>query len=272
MRGWGAGFARIELLVVSFLSAAVLAGVYQTLMAQERSYEAAGLMIHDRESLRTALGILVSELAEVSSIGGASIGHSDIRVAASDSITFRALRKTGFFCTMDRADRRATVWSVGDEFETGDRILLFVDNDSILYTDDRWDTTTVTSASSITDAACTARWDRPLQTLELADQDMAGVQPLSPVRAFEYVTYALRPLPSGEWALARRTEDDATLEYLVDGLAPPGQGLQLEYYTPAGTATNDPAQIEEIRITVRTVAGADAVETTEMAQNLYLRN
>lgn len=272
MTGREAGFTRVELLVVSLLSAVVLAGVYRTLVVQERSYEAAGLMIHDRESLRTALGILESELAEVSSIGGARIGHSDVRVAASDSITFRAPRKTGFFCTLDRAAHRTVVWSAGEAFEAGDRVLLFVDNDSILYTDDRWDTTTVAAASNVEDAGCTALWDQPLQYLELDDQDLAGIQPLSPVRAFEYVTYSLRPLPSGEWALARRTEGDATLDYLVDGLAPPGQGLRFEYYTPAGTPTNDPAQIEEIRITVRTDPGADAVQTTEMALNLYLRN
>lgn len=266
------GFTRVELLIVSLLSAIVLGGVYQTLMVRDRSYEAAGLMIHDRKSLRTALAILESELAEVSSIGGARIGHSDIRVAAPDSITFRTPRKTGFFCTLDRVEHRAIAWSVGDPFEAGDRVLLFVDNDSILYTDDRWDATTVTGASGVEDAGCTRLWDQPLQQLELDNQDMAGVQPLSPVRAFEYVTYSLRPLSSGEWALARRTEGDATLEYLVDGLAPPGQGLRFEYYTPAGTATNDPAQVEEIRITVRTDPGADAVQPAEMALNLYLRN
>lgn len=272
MRTQQSGVTLVELLVVSVLTGIVLAGVYQTLMVQEKSYEAAGLLIHDRETLRTALGILESELSEVSTIGGASIGHSDILVATSDSITFRAPRKTGFFCKLDRGDRWAITWSVSDDFETGDRILLFVDNDSILYTDDRWDTTTITNASSTTDSDCSTLWDQPLQYLKLDHQDMTGVQPFAPIRAYEQVTYSLRQLPSGRWALARRTQGDATPDYLVDGLAPPGQGLRFGYLTAGGFATTNPTQIAEIRITVRTDPQTNAVQPAEMATNLYLRN
>lgn len=274
MRAQQSGFTLVELLVVTLLTAIALTGVYQTLIVQEKSYEVAGLKVHDQESLRTGLGILESELREVASIGDSVIGGTDIAVASSDSVVFRAQRKTAFICKLSRADKWLLVWNMGDPFESSEPLLLFVDGDSIQYDDDRWDTTRVSNASSTTDAACSSYWpDMPLQLLKLDNaQDMTGVQTGSPVRSYEWVTYSLYNFGPMGWGLGRR-RGDGRPAYLVGGLAEPGAGLQFDYFTPNGTATNDPTEIARIRITIRTDPRTNTdVESTSMTANLFLRN
>lgn len=273
MRTRQSGFTLVEIMIVSLLTAITLAGVYQTLMVQEKSYETAGLKIHDQESLRTALGILESELREIGSIGGADIGGTDILVADRDSIVFRAHRKIGFICKMSRADKWALVWTLGDPFVDGDPLLLFVDGDSLKYDDDRWDVTTVTNASAESDSECTTAWAEPeQQQLRLENHSLTGVQRGSPLRSYEQVTYSLYQFGHLGWALGRNRDGDRPT-YLVGGLAPPGEGLLFEYFTPAGAMTNDPTQVARIRITARTDPGGNtAVESTAMTTNLFLRN
>lgn len=275
MRTRQSGFTLVELLVVSLLTAVVLAGVYETLQVQEKSYEVAGLKIRDQESLRVALGILESELREVGAIGGADIGGTDIAVASADSIVFRAQRNVGFICKLSRADKWAIVWTLGDPFETSDSLLIFVDSDSARFDDDRWDATVTTNAAAETDADCTSYWPEPeLQRLKLDNHPMAGVQPGSPIRGFDWITYHLHDFGDQGWGLARSQDSDPNSPaLLVSGLAPPGQGLQLQYFTLTGTTTNDPTQIARVRITVRTDPQSNTdIESAQMTTNLYLRN
>lgn len=274
MRTQQSGFTLVELLIVSLLTAVTLAAVYQTLIVQEKTYETAGLLIRDQESLRTALGILESELREVGSIGGAAIGGSDIAVASPDSVVFRAHRKTAFICKMSRSEKWAIVWTLGDPFDNGDPLLLFVDGDSIKYADDRWDTTTVGNASATTDSDCSAYWpDAPLQLIKLSTStDISDVRVGSPIRSYEWVTYSLYKFGPMGWSLGRHY-GDGQADYLVGGLAPPGQGLQIQYFTPTGTATTDPTQVARLRITVKSEPpGNTSVDAAQMTTNLFLRN
>lgn len=274
MRTHQSGFTLVELMIVSLLTAVTLAGVYQTLMVQEESYAAASTMIGDQESVRTALGILESELREIGSIGGADIGGTDISAASAASITFRAQRKTAFLCKVSRAEKWAVVWTLGDPLEAGDPILLFVDGDSIRYADDKWDTTVVTNASAETDTDCSAYWPGvPLQLLKLDNQDLTGVAVGAPIRSYERVTYSVYDFGPLGWGLGRKRAGDERPSYLVGGLAPPGEGLELTYFTPTGAETTDPTQIARMRITVRTEPqGNTDVQPTEMTTSLYLRN
>jgi hypothetical protein len=262
-------------MIVAVLTAVVLVGIYQTLAVQEKSYEAASLLIQDQEALRTALGILESELREVSSIGGSDIGYSDIRSAASGSITFRAQRKTGFVCKMSRGENWAVTWVLGDEFEPSDPILLFVDGDSVSYRDDRWDTTTISSAASETDTDCSSYWPGvPLQLVKFGDsQALDSVAVGAPIRSYEWVTYSLYDFGDLGYGLGRWEQGEEEPDFLIGGLAAPGTGLQFTYYTPDGTETTDETQISRVRISVQTdPAGNSGVEATQMSTNLYLRN
>lgn len=273
MRTRQAGFTLVELLIVAVLTAVTLGAIYETLISQERSYSAARVMIHDQESMRTAVGILESELREISTIGGAAIGSSDILALSSSSITFRAHRNTAFLCTVDRADKWAYVWTLGDPFETGDSVILFVDNEISRSTDDRWDTTTVTSASSATDASCDGVWADPLlQYVKFGNQDLTGVQSGAPIRGYQEVTYGLYDFGPLGWGLGRK-RGDGSPTYLVGGLAGSGSGLQFDYFDSSGAATTDPAAVARIQITIRTDPATNTgVQPSSMTSTLYLRN
>lgn len=273
MKTQRSGFTLVELLVVSVLTGVALVGIYRTLLTQEKTYEVATQKIRGQESLRTAVGILESELREVGSIGGTLIGGSDIAIASPDSVVFRAQRKTGFICKLSRNDKWVLVWNMGDPFEANDRVLLFVDGDSIRYTDDRWDSTQVSSVTASSDTDCASYWPgRTLQVLKLDNQDMTGVQPGSPVRSYQWMTYGLYDFGPLGWGLGRR-QGTSRPDYLVGGLQGPGVGLQLDYFTPAGTATNDPTAISRLRITVRTdPEGNTGVQSESLVSNLFLRN
>jgi prepilin-type N-terminal cleavage/methylation domain-containing protein len=273
MRTRQSGFTLVEFMIVALLTAVVLGGVYQTLAVQEKSYEAASLLMRDQESLRTALGILESELREIGSIGGEDIGGTDIADASANSITFRAQRKTGFICKLSRGEKWAIVWTLGDDLEANDKLLVFVDGDSTSFTDDHWDTTTVSSAASDSDSDCSAYWpDPPLQIIRLNNMNMDSVVTGAPIRSYKWVTYALYDFGDQGYGLGRLEEGDEEPDFLVGDLDPTN-GLQFTYYTPGGAETTDPTQIARMRITVQTEPeGNSGVDAASMTANLYLRN
>lgn len=275
MRTRRAGFTMVELLIVMVLLAITLGAVYRTLWMQEESYRTGGAIIRGQETLRTALGILESELREVSTMG-AGIGGTDIRVAAPDSVVFRAQRKVSFICDMSRNEKWIVTASEGDPIAPGDSLLMFVDGDSLRWQDDAWVQSAAADAAASASAACAARFPgMSVQTVKLPTaQDLSGVRLYSPVRTFDWVTYTLAsyPEPHG-WSLVRRTHRDNKTAFLLGGLAPPGQGLRFEYFDPAGNSTLTPSQVARMRIGV-TVEAPDRVDLADqsLTTNLYLRN
>jgi hypothetical protein len=267
------GFGLAEIVVVALLAAVTVAGVYRTLIVQERSYEAAGVPGHGQEALRAAVGVMESELREIGSIGGVDIGGSDIAVAGRDSIRFRAQRKLGFVCRRSRNGTGVLAWPIGDAFTEGDQLLIFVDGDTLVYGDDAWDTVTVERARPAEDADCADRWPgMPLQRLDVdAVADLAGVHDGAPLRAWEWVGYGLHRF-DGAWGLVRSAAGREPT-FMVGGLAPPGQGLAFEYFTPAGTPTDDVTRVARVRITLKTDPEAGStLESTSLTTDLYLRN
>lgn len=267
-----AGFTLVELMIVSVIAALMMAAVYETLIVQEKAYEAGGLMMQDQETLRTALGVLESELREVGSIGDSAIGGSDFAVASADSVVFRAQRKIGFVCSLSRNEKWMITAALGDAFAANDPLLVYVDNDSTTHRDDEWNTALVSSVSASTDAACQTQWPgRPVQLIKVGNHDMAGVMPGGPIRSYQWVTYSLYEFPKSGWSLGRRAGDGPP-RFLVGGLAPPRTGLRFTFFNPAGAQTVDPADISRLRISVTTDPPGTRVDPTTLSTNLYLRN
>ena len=273
MRTRRAGFTLVEFMIVAVLTAIVLGGIYQTLASQERTYMTARVMIQDQEALRTAMGILESELREISSIGGVDIGGSDLLALSSDSIVIRAHRKTAFLCAPDPSNQRGTFWVLGDPFEDGDSVFLFVDNQASTHTDDRWDTTVVSSVGSIDDAQCDSVWSAPpQQRIRMDNQSFTGVVAGAPIRAYQTITYGLYDFGPLGYGLGRRRGGNSPT-YLVGGLAGRGSGLQFTFYKPSGFTTLNPDSVSRIQVTIRTApAEGTGVDPDSMTSTLYLRN
>jgi prepilin-type N-terminal cleavage/methylation domain-containing protein len=284
-----AGFTLVELLIVVMLGAIILGAAVQSLVTQERTHRATGEMIRGQDALRIALGVLETELREVTSSSAAAAGGSDLLVATPDSLKIRAQRKLAIVCSVHPSDRRIFIWSPSprDTLVDLDSLVLFADGLPETSTDDVW----LPARVSQKQAAAVACPPRPVpsptstQRVDLAMLDgtsLSGtyldrVRPGAPIRVFEEVTYGLYEF-DGEWGLGmRRASEPGTVHMIVRGLAGPGAGLILSYLDNTGAViTADPiptATVAGVRITGKTKprpgSGANAAELTT---NVFFRN
>jgi prepilin-type N-terminal cleavage/methylation domain-containing protein len=277
------GFTIVELLVVLVIGGIVIAGAYRTLVSQERSYRVYDAAVRTQQATRLSLQVLTAELREISTKG------ADLVYASDDTIKFRALRKLGFICDMNKALKQITVVQLGQEpFDVNDSVLVYVDGDTLTGADDSWDQAAVSGESS---ATCTS-----VTGLAIASALLGGTQTLlklagaphidsvnqgAPVRSFDRLTYGLREF-RGTWYLARGTGSD-TLVPIVGPLAPPSSGgLGFTYYDTLGNVlTSLPldsaarAAVRRIRVNVRgqqtTDAGTMQQYVDSLVTDIYIR-
>jgi prepilin-type N-terminal cleavage/methylation domain-containing protein len=289
MRTRQSGFTLVELLVVVVIAAVIMGAVVQSLVLQERTYRATGEQVRGQDGLRIALGVLESELREAATdVGthGEALGGSDVVVAGRDSVVFRAQRNLGFVCQAPTSNQ-VHIWAINplDSFVEEFIYLVFRDGNPATAADDRWIAARADVYPGAT-VACPGKPGTPeshtrltLQHLngsDFADGVLAGVLQGAPVRSVQNVTYGLYEM-GDEWALRRRAQGD-TLQTIVRGLAPRGEGFVFTYMdangnTLTGDPLGDPTQVAAIRITARTAphpgSGAFA---TELTTNIFLRN
>lgn len=268
------GFTLVELLVVTVLGSLLLLAAYQALTAHQRSYRTGSDLIRGNDALRTTIGVLESELREISANGAAASGGTDLVVIGPDSITVRAQRKTGFICELSRSEKWVVAWVLGDGFAKDDRLLIFADGEPGRHQDDAWVAGTASGTNSTSNSTCSGQWPGPaLQKLQLANADLSAVSAGAPIRSYEIITYGLYDFGERRWALGRHREGQAA-EYLVGGLASSADGgLQFRYFDGNGQATTDPSAVARIELVARTRTDAGARTPSDMlTSSLFLRN
>lgn len=282
-----AGFTLVETLVVAVLGTIILGAAYQSLIIHERSYRIASNAVIDHDALRTALGVLESELREVSTAGGVA-GLSDIVRAERDEIAVRAARGTAFVCERHPSDRKMHTWSASTtgQVRAGDAIVVFADGMPDTDLDDAWLTARVKSVGT-SSVACVSRpagLSGPAPQLLELEQLPGGLNvdgnflvPVlagAPVRAMEQVTYGLYEF-GGEWGLGRAV-GTGDVQPIIVGLAEPGQGLVFTYLDGDGNPITsnpitDPSAIAAIEISARTQPRADN-PPIDLQTRIFLRN
>lgn len=246
------GFSMAELLIVVVISALAMAAVYQTLISQDRTYRYQAGSIEAQNATRTSLQVLASELREISASAGetpASTGGSDLLIATSDSIRFRAFRKVGIVCAVDPGSPPGyvDVWVPGEQFVTGDSIFLFLEGDPNTEDDDTWQATDIkTVQAEASNLLCETEWSYDTQSLRgLPSGPLVDAVKGAFVRSFETVTYR-KAQYDGSWVLARRVGSGP----LVPLIGPiDSAGLRFRYYDAAETEiTNLAAESERARV------------------------
>lgn len=263
------GFTLVEFLVVAVLGTLVIGGLYQTLIAQERSYRVSSGMMQNQDAVRTAIGILESELREVGALGGVSRGGSDILVAAPDSVVFRAQRNLAVVCQAHPSDKMVYAAVIGDGMRAADTVMIHA---SQL---DRWEIAAVDNVTSGS-SECAAFPElsaaaNMVQRMKFVSHGLGGVVPGSPIRSMQTLTYGLYDFGPAGWGLGRR-EPLGAPQRVVTGLAGPGEGLRFDYFRQDGTVASDTSQIASIRVTVRTGPDGTGAAPAEVVTNLKLRN
>ncbi|HEX6940225.1 MAG TPA: prepilin-type N-terminal cleavage/methylation domain-containing protein, partial [Longimicrobiales bacterium] len=263
------GFTLVELLVAVVVTAVLLAAVTQTVIVQQRTYREQMAVLGARQTARTALELIGTELREVSASG------NDIYVATPDSIRFRAYKKIGVVCAVVTGSV-VDVWELGTPFAQRDSAVVFSDGGAPDETGDTWVPVRVSDRTP-TDQ-CTETWGAyPLTGLRLyTTLPSVGVAPGALVRQFVPVTYGIFRI-NGEWVVGRK-EGDAPLVALLGPIAPEN-GLEFRYYNGSGQPFQpvDAAQrrdIERIEIVVRVPlegAGGGAAAVDSLVTQVQLR-
>lgn len=259
-RGEG-GFTLIEFLVTLVLLGIVSAGIYGTLVTNQRTYQAQTQRIDLQQNIRAALTILPAELRELDASAG------DISAMARDSIRLRAMRTLAFLCdapplgpgVIPGPTVAATTLTIPNQPSYGardvdasrDSLLVYYEGDEGTRSDDGWVLGRITGTAG---GACPAPDRRPgrefrVQLRFAADQlNRPGAIPRgAPVRAFETVTYLDYRASDGRHYISQRGLGD--LQPIIGPV--PANGLELRYVDSAGAATADPLRVAEIEIIVR---------------------
>jgi tetratricopeptide (TPR) repeat protein len=250
-----------------------------------------------QSNARLAIQLLANELREIAATDG-DLVHAD-----ETSITVRSMRKIGFVCNADDADAMniIDVWVLGDGFTAGasvDSLLVLLNHDVELSSDDEWVAALLDYEDDVSARSMRCEsWPRsrltggtagdyPIQRLEVdTDIDISDVAVGSPVRSFEYNTYALQEI-DGAWSLTRQSGPDGRTVTLVEDLAPSDEsGLLFAYADTAGhdltlaQAAANPGSIGRISLIVTareagpTLAlNADGYHEDLLSTSVFLRN
>ncbi len=262
------GFTVIELLVVAVVGSVVVGSIYKVLQTNQRNYTVQTAQVSNQQTVRAGLEVLSSELREMSSTGG------DILGIGSDSIRFRAMRKLGLVCSINRATTplEVVVRTVGDKFEQEERVYVFADDDPDTGSDDQW----IVGKIGVPDndeANCPDGTTGQHIQVYWVPTDL--VQIGAPLRSFRSYTYGLYWV-AGDWHLARRNWL-LRVEPLVGPLLSRNRGgLEFEYFDASGLSTNDPDAVERIQITLRAESEARGLDGELIADSItasiYARN
>lgn len=252
------GFTLVELLVTVVVTAAILAAVTQAIVVQQRAYREQMGVLSARQTARTALELIGTELREISATGG------DIYAAEEGAITFRAFRKVGVVCARP-SNNRIEVWELGDRFESGDSALVFSEGDPTTSGDDAWLPISVQQRDA-SGTTCGETWGSyPLTVLQMfSTLSSAQVAPGALVRGFVPVTYGLYQI-GGEWVIGRKEGAEPVVP-LLGPVAEVG-GLAFRYFGTDGNEIAPPldaakrSSIRRIEIAVRAPREPNAANT-----------
>ncbi len=247
------GFTITELLIALVVFAVAAGSIGRVMVNSQRLSRAQVEVISMQSNLRTGALVVPSELRELATDGT----NSDILAMTSSNITFRAMRGLGFTCSVTSTSIKildtSTVPFYGSRsiISGRDQIVVFVENDPNFPTDDNWLVLTPTAVDLNNN--CGSRNAIMLTVPDFSAQLTNGISDIvigGPVRSFEIME--LGPVTSGghTWLGARSVSGgQTTLQPVLGPLETNGFGL--EYFDAAGTTTTVPADVRQLRVTLR---------------------
>jgi len=266
------GFTLVELLVGVVLGSFLILVTYQVLTTNSRIYAVSNAQIQGRQMLRAGMDVLFGELREISSESGDLVGMQD------DELTIRAQRAFGLVCAVDYTVSPPTlaVFSQGPDFEAGDSVFVFHDNEPESALDDEWFVGVATAVNATT--TCGSSPGQTL-TVPMVGATAAATPPDSvrngaPVRGFDIFTYGQYEI-EGEPYLGRQLRGASSPDPLVGPLQESG-GVAFRYLDAMGAVTTVDSLVAQIEVTLRYRSevldfGGELVSDSILVR-VYLRN
>ncbi|MFN2318026.1 MAG: PilW family protein [Gemmatimonadales bacterium] len=276
------GFTLVELLIAIVIFGIVSTAIYGLLVRTQRLSRTQAERSIMQSNIRTGIGLVTSELRELN----ANALLADIYAMSATAIEYKGMRGLGFVCDIDAGYVRVprAVW-VGfrDPVATRDRVMLFVENDPDLASDDGWIERAITG---VTSESCSAGGAGVrLDIAASIPTDTLAMMTLgSPVRTFERMQIGQMTSDGETWLGARSISGgETTLQPVLGPLTP--SGVTFSYWTQvAGTSVEAllPLQVRTIRLVLRGItenivaAGAGTVAwqraSDSLVTDIRLRN
>jgi prepilin-type N-terminal cleavage/methylation domain-containing protein len=282
MRPSTRGFTLVEMLIGLVLLAIVSTTIYRILDTNTRLSRAQTEQVSLQSAVRIGSLVVGTELKEM----GINTTVSDIQAMSANSITYRAMRATGMACQVTANEVRLrntttppTFFSTRNIAAGQDSLLLYVEGDPNVATDDQWLPLRISGVSASTCGAA------PAIALALSPSINTVATPLTkivldaPVRTFEVMQLAIVNTGGQNWLGVRSLSAGGALQPALGPIT--ATGLQFDYYDAAGAVTTSPTAVRSIQITIRgqtdrTVRAAGqsplAVALDSLSMRITLRN
>ena len=247
------GFTLVEMLVALVLLSIVGGVIIKLLASSQRLARNQSERVLLQSNVRTGSLLVPSELREL----GVNATTADIQAMSANSITYRALRATGVACAVTPGSpgtvtlRRSLYFAYRPLQASRDSLLIFMDDNANLISDDRWSAYAVAGAPVA--GVCPdgrAAWVVPAV---VAVDSVTRMRLEAPVRSFEIMQMALLAQDSKFWLGARSVSGGETdLQPVLGPLR--SNGLQISYLAANGSATTVTTQVRTIDVTIRGLA------------------
>ena len=245
--GCDRGFSLLEIAVTIVLVSIVMGSIHAVILRQHRFYTAQIQIAGARDAAASALGILSSELRDVSPAG-------DLYTAASDSVAFRSTQGLGVVCAFSGQSLR--LWLVSGVFGSSntDSLLVFVAREIDGHHSGEWRVARIEETRL--PAADTCAHGRRSELELVIDRSLEGVIVGSPVRSFRPHVYKLYNARGGRTWLGQRL-GAGQLQPVAGPFDTSGStGLRFEYLTALGDPTEMRSEVRQIAISVRSQSAA----------------
>jgi hypothetical protein len=253
--------------------------IYRVLTTNQRLARAQTEQVSLQSSVRIGALAVANELRE---IGINSLGATDILAMGANGITYRAMRSSGMACqvtaTQVRIRNTANTFFSNRAIVPGrDAMVLYVEGNPNLSSDDLWLVLPITAVSNSTCGAVAAL--ALTTTINIAVTPLASIVLDAPVRTFEVMELGVTAVGGQNWLGVRSVSAGQAMQPALGPIS--ATGLDLQYFNAAGAVTANPALVQSIRINIRGVtdrtvraAGQSplALATDSLAMRITLRN
>lgn len=279
------GFTLVELLIAIVIFGIVSTAIYGLLVRTQRLSRTQAERSMMQSNVRTGMALVTSELRELN----ANILLTDIYAMTPTAIEYKGLRGLGFLCEVAAGSVKLprAHWSgYRDPIAGRDRVMLFVENNPDLATDDGWTERAINGVAASTcpfGGSTVAAVQLNLAT-NLSADTLAMMTLGSPARTFERMQVGQTTSDGETWLGARSVSGgEPTLQPVIGPLT--ASGVSFSYWTGvAGTSPQAlaPLQVRTIRLVLRGItenivaAGAGTVAwqraSDSLVTDIRLRN
>lgn len=243
------GFTLVEMLVAMVIFGLVAASINKIFSAQQRLAVAQVEQASVQSNVRSGSAIIAGELWELASDAA---GSSDIVAFDAGGLTYRAMRSLGLACQVSRTQTRirtSPLYQYRSIVPGQDSLLLWVEGDPDISSDDRWLRLSITAVSNGSSCGGSPAIALTTSAIDTLTTPLSYIVADAPIRTYE--TMELRAVMEGtqNWLGARSVSGG---EPTVKPVAGPviANGVRFAYLDSLGATTAVAGRIRSIRISL----------------------